>query len=66
MKTLEFIGIADLARQLDCRPRDLSDAFYNGNLDERRVIRVAGRRAIPSSYLPEVKQVLIRLGKVKD
>jgi hypothetical protein len=64
MKTMEFVGIADLARQLDCRPRDISDAFYNGSLDERRVIRVAGRRAIPGDYLQEVKMVLDRLGKI--
>lgn len=60
-------SVGESAREVGCgcRPRDISDAFYNGDLDDGKILFVAGRRAIPESYLPVVKETLARLGKIK-
>ena len=34
---MTFFSVSDAAREVGCRPRDISDAFYNGYLDESRV-----------------------------
>lgn len=53
-----LFSVGDVASKIGCRPRDVSDAFYQGRLDESRVIRVAGRRGIPADYLSEIREVL--------
>ena len=61
---MTLLSVSEVAQELGCRPRDVSDAFYNRILDNERIIIVAGRRAIPLEYLPEIRQRLTERGKV--
>lgn len=61
---MAVISISDLARELGCRPRDISDAFYARLLDESQCPSVAGRRLIPREYVPTIKRVLTERGKL--
>ena len=58
-------SVTELAREFDCLPRVISDAFYSGTLDEKRVIRAGGRRLIPGDYVPEIRAKLIEIGKIR-
>jgi hypothetical protein len=60
----EFLGVGDVARELGCMPRDISDCFYSQQLDESKCVRIAGRRAIPRSYVVTIRKVLSQLGKL--
>lgn len=62
----DFTTISELARQLRCRPRDISDLFYCRALDDSRCPIVSGRRLIPSDYVSDVKRVLAERGKVSS
>ncbi len=55
---------SDIARELGCRPRDISDLFYARKLDDSRCPIIAGRRVIPAEYVPEVRRVLTEVGKL--
>ena len=61
---MTLVSVTEAARQIGCRPRDISDAFYAGYLDEAKAIRVAGRRAFPPEYVPEIRRVLEERGKI--
>ncbi len=63
---MTFLSVTDAARKVGCRPRDISDAFYNGYLDDAKVVRVANRRAIPVEYLSEIHRVLTERGKLQE
>jgi hypothetical protein len=55
---------SEIARELGCRPRDISDLFYARKLDDSRCPIIAGRRVIPLEYVPEVRRVLVEAGKL--
>lgn len=57
-------SVSDVAREIGCRPRDISDAFYGRILDDSRIVVVAGRRAIPAEYVATIRQVLEDRGKL--
>lgn len=59
-----LISTTEAAREIGCRPRDITDGFYGGYLDESKVIRIAGRRAFPVEYVAEIRRVLAERGKV--
>ena len=61
---MSVISISDLARELGCRPRDISDAFYARFLDETQCPSIAGRRLIPREYVPTIRRVLSERGKL--
>jgi len=63
---MTFLSVSQVADELGCRPRDVSDAFYNRALDGSKVLMVAGRRAIPLEYVPEIRRVLTESGKLLD
>jgi hypothetical protein len=63
---MTFFSVSDAAQKIGCRPRDVSDAFYARILDESKVLRVAGRRAIPADYIPEIRRVLSERGKASQ
>jgi hypothetical protein len=65
-KAMTLKSITELAREFDCLPRVISDAFYSGALDEKRVIRAGGRRLIPADYISEIRAKLIELGKLSE
>jgi hypothetical protein len=60
-----LVSVSQAAERIRCRPRDISDAFYARLLDESRIVRVGGRRAIPEDYLPEIARVLAARGKTR-
>ena len=64
--TPQVFSIMDAAAEIGCRPRDISDAFYQQHLDESRIFRLCGRRVIPQEYLSEVKRVLQSRGKIRQ
>lgn len=58
----KFFSVSELARELGCRPRDISDAFYRRWLDDTVTPIVSGRRLIPADYVPTIREVLCRHG----
>lgn len=62
---MKLLSVTEAADEIGCRPRDISDAFYRRDLDESRVIRIAGRRVIPLDYLAEIRKVLADRGRVE-
>lgn len=63
---MTYHSVTEVAEQIGCRPRDISDLFYQQLLDDRQVLKVAGRRAIPSTYVPEIRRVLAERGKLQE
>ncbi len=61
---MSFLSVSELAREIGCRPRDISDAFYSRVLDDSRCPLVAGRRLVPRDYVPEVQRVLGERGRL--
>ena len=61
----EFISVSDLARKLNCRPRDISDAFYDRVLNDSACPVVGRRRLIPMDYVPTIRKVLRSRGALK-
>lgn len=54
----DFCSVTDVAREIGCRPRDISDLFYARVLDDERCPIVSNRRVIPRDYLPEIRRAL--------
>ena len=57
------LSVSDVARRIGARPRDISDLFYRRELRDDRCPVIAGRRLIPSSYIPMVLAALRRNGR---
>ncbi len=55
---MKLFSQTDVARFFGVPPRRIPDLFYQGKLDVDRCEVIGGRRLIPESYLPEVKQLL--------
>jgi hypothetical protein len=58
MSTL--LHVSEVARRLHCRPRDISDLFYQRLLSDERCPVVGGRRLIPFEFVPVIQEVLNR------
>lgn len=52
------LSVSEVARRLDCRPREISDLFYQRRLCDARCPVVSGRRLIPEDYLPVIEAIL--------
>lgn len=63
---MQYLSVSEVARRLGARPKDISDLFYQRRLDDRRCPIVAGRRLIPEDYVPQVEDLLRRLGRGVD
>jgi hypothetical protein len=50
--------VSEAARRLHCRPRDISDLFYQRRLSDERCPIVGGRRMIPTDYLAVIAEAL--------
>ena len=59
---MQFLSVSDVAREIGCRPRDISDAFYGRHLDDTICPIVGRRRLIPRSYVPVVRDVIEHRG----
>lgn len=53
-----LLSVSDAARELNVRPRDISDLFYQRVLDDERCPVLSHRRVIPRDYLPDIQQAL--------
>jgi hypothetical protein len=63
---MNHLGSTEVARLFGVRPRDISDLFYGGILDDSKCVVVGGRRLIPRTYLDTIKRVLLKRGKIKE
>jgi hypothetical protein len=61
-----FLTVGQAAERLGARPKDISDAFYRRQLNERLCPIWGGRRMIPEDYLPELERILRRLGHLRE
>ena len=59
-------SISEAAKEINCLPRDISDAFYLRLLDDSRCFTIGNRRVIPDDYLPEVRRVMQERGKIRQ
>jgi hypothetical protein len=50
----KMFGISEAGAELGISPKKISQAFWDGRLNGQICSRVAGRRIIPESYLPEI------------
>jgi len=53
-----LLSVAQAAQRLGVRPRDVSDAFYQGRLPQELSQLVAGRRVICESNLHRIAELL--------
>ena len=51
----KFLTVSDAARELNVRPRDISDLFYQRRLPDDFCPLVGGRRLIPAEQLPTIR-----------
>lgn len=56
------MSVSEAAERLGVKPRVLSDAFYDGRLDESRCPIVGKTRVIPAAYLESIAIELRRAG----
>ena len=47
----QFFAVSDLARQINCPPRDISDLLYARFIPDDECPVVGGRRLIPAQYV---------------
>lgn len=66
MQTSDVMTVGQVARVLGCPPRILSYYLYVGKLDKDRCPVVGEHRLIPRDYVPEIRQVLQRAGKLPE
>ena len=55
---MEYLSVSEVARQLDVKPKTISALLYQRELRDDLCPVVGGRRLIPRSYLPTIKQLL--------
>jgi hypothetical protein len=56
----EHFNLGQAARKIGCRPRDLSDRFYDGRLTDQHCQFIAGKRFIRADQLPAIAAILRR------
>jgi hypothetical protein len=57
---MTHLSVSEVARRLRCRPRNISDLFYQRLLTDERC-PVVGGRLVPQDVVPAIKRVLRRL-----
>jgi hypothetical protein len=62
---MDFLSVSEVARQLETKPKTISDLLYQRELRDDLCPIVGGRRLIPRSYLPIIREVLIDRGFLK-
>jgi hypothetical protein len=63
---MDFLSVSEVARQLGTKPKTISDLLYQRDLRDDLCPIVGGRRLIPRSYLPTIRQVLIERGLLEE
>lgn len=59
---MPFYSISELADEIGCPPKMISDLFFRRVLDPSRCTIKAGRRLIPEDYVTHVKRALRQRG----
>ena len=54
----KFFTVSDLARDLGCKPRDISDLLYDRQLPVDECPMIGRARAIPEHLVPLIRQKL--------
>ncbi len=62
---MSFLSVSGAARRIGVAPKAISDLFYARVLDDEQAPVLSGRRLIPESYLPTIREALIKHGKLK-
>ena len=63
---MDFMSVSEVACALGARPKTISDLLYQRELRNDLCPLVGGRRLIPRSYLPTIRQVLIDRGQISE
>src|SRR5262245_60079657 len=63
---MSFYSITELADRYGVAPKAISDLFFRRLLDPDRCIVKAGRKLIPSEYVPHVERALRRAGRLRS
>jgi len=50
--------VSEIAREVGCRPRDISDLLYARLLPDHDCPIIGGRRLIPDDLIPEIRRLL--------
>jgi hypothetical protein len=60
-KTMQtYLSVSEVARRLRCRPRDVSDLFYQRLLSDEDCPIIGGRRVIRADFVPVIGAALRR------
>lgn len=57
------LSVSEVARQEGFRPRDVSDLLYRREIPDELCPIVGGRRLIPATLLPRIREALTRRSK---
>jgi hypothetical protein len=63
---MDFLSVSEAARQIGAKPKTISDLLYQRQLRDDLCPIVGGRRLIPRSYLPTIRQVLVGRGLLEE
>jgi hypothetical protein len=67
MSNQEFLSVGQAAARIPgATPQAITNAFYGGLLRADLCPLIAGRRAIPVSYVEIIEMVLRRAGKLRE
>ena len=59
---MDFLSVSEVARVLGTKPKAISDLLYQRELRDDLCPIVGGRRLIPRTHLPTIRQALIERG----
>jgi hypothetical protein len=62
----QYLSVSEVARRIGVAPREVSDLFYARRLRDDLCPVIAGRRAIPPSYVPMIRAALKRAGRLTE
>ena len=62
----QFISLSQAANRLGVPPKVLCDLIWLQEIDVERCPLVGRTRCIPRDYLPEIRRLLIKRGKLRD
>ncbi len=57
---MSYLFVGEVARRLNARPKDITDAFYRGLLSASICPLIGNRRCIPPEYVDHIAAVLRR------
>lgn len=61
IKMPKYFSVTELARKFDCKPRDITELFYQRRVSDDKAPVIGGRRLIPESLVPEIEEHIVHL-----